>query len=137
MTISSAAETFRSVIPADGLEVRVFPFSFGRRPRDGERTPALPVDLTVDDDAPFRISRLQFTLVRSEVGLSLVDASSARGTIVNGQIVGQGASTEHAPLHVGSNDIIAGGIDSPYRLSLELAFEAAGREAMPVDRVDH
>ena len=46
------------------------------------------------------------------------DLCSALGTVVNGEPIGHYFRTDDAPLRVGDNEVIAGGVDSPFVFSV-------------------
>lgn len=125
VTITSDHPNLHGQLPDGGLAVSDFPFAAGRPAMDGERAPATPIDLAIPDERPYRVSRVQFTLVADPEGVVIVDGASARGTVVNGVVIGRGASHQRALLGEGSHDIIPGGVDSPYRLSLVVEPVAA------------
>jgi CRP/FNR family transcriptional regulator, cyclic AMP receptor protein len=97
------------------------PFVVGRRPGDGEEPPRLEPDLKLDDVAPFRLSRQHFVLEKRDGGFHLRDLRSTLGTIVNGQPIGNHFRTDDAMLCPGENEVIAGGVDSPFVFSVYIA----------------
>jgi len=46
------------------------------------------------------------------------DLRSTLGTIVNGQSIGEHFRGDDAPLRAGENEVIAGGVDSPFVFSV-------------------
>jgi hypothetical protein len=46
------------------------------------------------------------------------DLCSTLGTIVNGEPIGDHFRTDDAPLRAGENEVIAGGVDSPFAFSV-------------------
>jgi pSer/pThr/pTyr-binding forkhead associated (FHA) protein len=48
------------------------------------------------------------------------DLRSTLGTIVNGEPIGTHFRTDDAPLRAGENEVIAGGVDSPFVFSVYL-----------------
>jgi len=124
VTITSDHPVLHDQLPDGGLAVHDFPFAAGRPVNDGERAPTVAVDLAIPDQRPYRLSRVQFTLVADPGGVVIVDAASALGTVVNGVVIGRGAADQRVLLGEGRHDIIPGGVDSPFRLSLEVAAVA-------------
>jgi CRP-like cAMP-binding protein len=112
--VFGASEATRRVVPADGLGIVDLPFRVGRPPRHRERAPGPPVHLLVPDEAPFRLSRLHFSLVADDEGVAVRDEGSHLGTIVNGSLIGQHAARSVARLAPGEHTVVAGGRDSPY-----------------------
>jgi FHA domain len=49
------------------------------------------------------------------------DLCSTLGTIVNGEPIGNHFRGDDAPLQAGENEVIAGGVDSPFVFSLVIA----------------
>jgi CRP/FNR family cyclic AMP-dependent transcriptional regulator len=94
------------------------PFIVGRAPLADEQRPLLQPDLELDDSPPFRLSRNHFLIERRNGGYHVRDLRSMLGTIVNGQPIGHHFRSDDALLRLGENEIIAGGADSPFVLSL-------------------
>ena len=94
------------------------PFIVGRAPLADEQRPLLQPDLELDDSPPFRLSRNHFLIERRNGGYHVRDLRSMLGTIVNGQPLGHHFRSDDALLRLGENEIIAGGADSPFVLSL-------------------
>ena len=94
------------------------PFVVGRAPVAGEGLPAFEPDLKLDDAAPFRLSRNHFMIEKHDGTYHLRDLSSTLGTIVNGEPIGNHFRTDDAPLRAGENEVIAGGVDSPFVFSV-------------------
>ena len=46
------------------------------------------------------------------------DLCSTLGTIVNGEPIGEHFRSDDAPLRAGENEVIAGGVDSPFVFSV-------------------
>jgi CRP/FNR family cyclic AMP-dependent transcriptional regulator len=94
------------------------PFVVGRRPVVGEGLPPCQPDLKLDDTAPFRLSRNHFIIEKHDGDYHVGDLCSALGTIVNGEPIGGYFRPDDAPLRVGDNEVIAGGVDSPFVFSV-------------------
>jgi FHA domain len=101
------------------------PFIVGRRPIAGEALPQWPTDLMLDDTAPFRLSRNHFIIERRDGGYHVRDLRSTLGTIVNGEPIGDHCRTDDALLQDGENEMIAGGVDSPFVFSVFTLRQAA------------
>jgi CRP/FNR family transcriptional regulator, cyclic AMP receptor protein len=97
------------------------PFVVGRRPVAGEGLPLREPDLKLDDTAPFRLSRNHFIIEKRDGGYHVRDLCSTLGTIVNGEPIGDHFRTDDAPLRAGENEVIAGGVDSPFAFSVSIA----------------
>ena len=94
------------------------PFVVGRRPVIGEGPPPWQPNLKLDDTAPFRLSRNHFIIEKRARGYHVRDLRSTLGTIVNGEPIGNHFRTDDAPLRAGENEVIAGGVDSPFAFSV-------------------
>jgi CRP/FNR family transcriptional regulator, cyclic AMP receptor protein len=94
------------------------PFVVGRRPVAGEGLPPCQPDLKLDDTAPFRLSRNHFIIEKRDGDYHVRDLCSALGTIVNGEPIGDYFRTDDAPLRAGDNEVIAGGVNSPFVFSV-------------------
>jgi len=97
------------------------PFVVGRRPADGEEPPPLEPNLKLDDVAPLRLSRDHFVIERRDGGYHVRDLRSTLGTIINGQPIGSHFRADDALLRAGENEVIAGGVDSPFVFSVYIA----------------
>jgi pSer/pThr/pTyr-binding forkhead associated (FHA) protein len=98
-----------------------FPFVVGRRLVAGEGLPALEPDLKLDDAAPFRLSRNHFTIEKRHGSYHVRDLCSTLGTIVNGEPIGDHFRADDALLRAGENEVIAGGVESPFVFSVFIA----------------
>jgi hypothetical protein len=96
------------------------PFVVGRRPLGGEGLPPRQPDLVLDDTGPFRLSRNHFMIEQRHEGYHLTDLRSTLGTIVNGQPIGGHFRNDDVLLRAGENEIIAGGVDSPFVFSVSI-----------------
>lgn len=121
LIIFAADESLRQILPVDGLKVDRFPFTVGREPASGERVPAHEVDLALPDEPPYHLSRLHFTILRSEQGFLVSDTTSRLGTAVNGEVLGDHQRNARALLLPGDNDVVAGGSHSKFRFRLTVS----------------
>jgi hypothetical protein len=97
------------------------PFVVGRGPVAREGLPPLQPDLKLDDAAPFRLSRNHFMIEKRDGNYYVRDLRSTLGTIVNGQPIGDHFRGDDAPLRAGENEVIAGGVGSPFAFSVFIA----------------
>jgi CRP/FNR family cyclic AMP-dependent transcriptional regulator len=100
------------------LRLGDLPFVVGRAPVVEEGLPPLEPDLKLDDTAPFRLSRNHFTIEKREGSYHVRDLCSTLGTIVNGEPIGDHFRADDALLRTGENEVIAGGVDSPFVFSV-------------------
>jgi len=97
------------------------PFIVGRGPVAGEGPPRLQPDLKLDDTVPFRLSRNHFMIEKRDGSYYVRDLCSTLGTIVNGEPIGNHFRGDDATLQAGENEVIAGGVDSPFVFSLVIS----------------
>jgi len=97
------------------------PFIVGRGPVAREGLPPLQPDLKLNDTVPFRLSRNHFMIERREGSYYVRDLRSTLGTIVNGEPIGDHFRGDDAALRAGENEVIAGGVDSPFVFSVSIA----------------
>ena len=98
----------------NGLHLRItrFPFRIGRRTDDGFQFS--PMDLPLQDQRPYRVSRSHCRIECQGGGYSVRDLGSLHGTIVNGVPIGSDASSLTANLVPGENSIVIGPKDGPH-----------------------
>jgi hypothetical protein len=94
------------------------PFVVGRRSVAGEGLPPRQPNLILEDTKPFRLSRNHFLIEQREKGYYLRDLRSTLGTIVNGQPIGDHFATDDVLMRAGENEVIAGGVHSPFVFSV-------------------
>jgi len=85
-----------------------------------EALPPRQPDLLLDDTAPFRLSRNHFMIEKRDRGYHVHDLCSTLGTIVNGEPIGDHFRTDDALLRAGDNEVIAGGMASPFVFSVSI-----------------
>lgn len=118
--LQAKTDALRNRIGASAIPIRGLPFVVGRIALDTEEIPSRPVDLLIEDNPPFRLSRQHFMIVRSGEQLLVSDLGSALGTIVNGQPIGHYFKTDAAMLSRGENDVLVGGRGSLFEFSVSV-----------------
>jgi CRP/FNR family transcriptional regulator, cyclic AMP receptor protein len=103
------------------LRLGDLPFVVGRGPVAREGLPPLRPDLKLDDTVPFRLSRNHFMIGKRDGNYFVRDLCSTLGTILNGEPIGDHFRGDDAPLRAGENEVIAGGVDSPFVFSVFIA----------------
>jgi len=83
-----------------------------------EGLPPLQPDLKLEDTTPFRLSRNHFMIEKRDGNYYVRDLRSTLGTIVNGEPIGDHFRGDDAPLRAGENEVIAGGVGSPFVFSV-------------------
>jgi CRP/FNR family transcriptional regulator, cyclic AMP receptor protein len=96
------------------------PFVVGRAPFSHEAPGPAAADLLLYDREPLRLSRDHFAIVRHDGRLFVRDLHSTLGTTVNGVPIGWHFRADEAPLQAGDNEIVAGGVGSPFVFKVEL-----------------
>jgi CRP/FNR family cyclic AMP-dependent transcriptional regulator len=104
--------------PDNPVRIDDVPFIVGREPVAGEGVPPFQPDLKLNDAAPFRLSRNHFVIEKRGGSYHVRDLRSTLGTIVNGEPIGNHFRTDDAPLRPRENEVIAGGVDSPFVFSV-------------------
>jgi CRP/FNR family cyclic AMP-dependent transcriptional regulator len=74
----------QDLLPAGPLLVKQFPFRIGRPSND----PLVHNDLSLACPKPYQLSRHHVSIVRSEGKIGVIDRGSARGSAVNGKVLG-------------------------------------------------
>ena len=98
----------------EGLQINEFPFRVGRKPSRGETLPPGGLQLLLEDDRPFNLSRRHFAIETSGEGPLIRDTGSHLGTIVNGQKIGGHLPARIAHLQMGENKVVARMQSSPF-----------------------
>jgi CRP/FNR family transcriptional regulator, cyclic AMP receptor protein len=99
------------------LRLGDLPFVVGRGPVAWEGLLPLQPDLKLDDTVPFRLSRNHFMIGKRDGNYYVRDLRSTLGTIVNGEPIGDFRGDD-AALRAGENEVIAGGVNSPFVFSV-------------------
>ena len=107
--------------PSEGLSVTDFPFHVGRQPEAKESAPYLKIHLSVQDNPPYRLSRVHFSIDKTQQGFLVRDLGSTLGTQVNGEFLGNDFARDFRQLESGENSVIAGGLGSPFAFSVKVA----------------
>ena len=100
------------------LRLGDLPFVVGRGTVAREGLPPLQPDLKLNDTVPFRLSRNHFMIEKRNGSYYVRDLCSTLGTIVNGEPIGDHFRGDDAPLQAGENEVIAGGVGSPFIFSV-------------------
>ena len=120
LTLLSSSPYVIRHMPQEELPVTKFPFSVGRQPLDGEPLSSVPIDLSIPDAPPFRLSRQHFALGHHGKGYVVLDLGSTLGTEVNGEFLGEQFDKDFKYLNMGENTITAGGMESPFTFTVRL-----------------
>jgi len=121
ISLVAASDALRARIGAAPIDVVRLPFVVGRVPVAGEKRPARPADLEIDDEVPFHLSRAHFMIARSRDRLLVSDLGSTLGTSVNGRLIGLHVGSDSAPLEPGDNRVLVGGMHSAFDFMVTIA----------------
>lgn len=100
------------------------PFRVGRRAPEIGQIDNDAQTLLVEDAFPFRVSLNHFALIDDpKLGLAVRDLGSDLGTCVNGQFLGGIFAKDTSRLMIGSNTVVAGGLDSPFVFKIAVEEE--------------
>ncbi len=113
-----------AALGAQPRSISHFPYTIERCGEVGGRALVLDRRLGLPDREPFRVSRRHCVLVRDKQGLSIVDATSRLGTVVNGVRIGGSSGRRRATLKPGTNEIALGGPGTPYIFDVALSTAA-------------
>jgi len=105
---------------ASGVRIATLPFRVGRRSLRGAFVDEGPVELTLEDQQPYSLSRRHFAIEARGVGFVVRDCGSHHGTIVNGVRIGGTLPVSVAALKIGENRIVAGRAASPFQFVLTI-----------------
>jgi len=113
--LQAASPESATLFPAAAIEVVEFPFTVGRLAPEPPEPAASRALLALAEPPPYRLSRRQFTILRTAEGAAIVDSGSRLGTFMAGRRV----DAEPVPLPSGETvEITAGGPHSPLRFRL-------------------
>ena len=110
----------RSGMPRRGIKITEMPFGVGRKPFRREQTPRVGITLMFGDSKPDNLSRSHFVIERGNNALMIRDVGSKLGTVVNGERIGIDERNNAVPLHIGENEITAGGADTPFAFIVDI-----------------
>jgi len=125
LTLRPLTPETQATLPAEGIRIDRFPVRIGRRAQSLESRVLAFNEVELRDLEPCQVS-LNHLAIDLERGRPVVrDRGSRSGTGVNDVRIGGEALRMVAPLVDGDNEIVLGAPDSPFRLSVVLAAEAA------------
>jgi CRP/FNR family transcriptional regulator, cyclic AMP receptor protein len=121
LTLTGSTYAAKFFIGPEPIRIPHLPFIVGRRHDQHEPSSVITPDLAIGEDAPHRLSRAHFMLIRDDDDILVRDLNSTLGTIVNGQPLGHDFPVDSAPLRRGENSLVAGGDGSPFAFVVTLA----------------
>jgi hypothetical protein len=121
LTLTGSTYAAKFFIGPEPIRIPHLPFTVGRQHDQHEPSSVITPDLAIGEDAPHRLSRAHFMLLRDDDDILVRDLNSTLGTIVNGQPLGRDFPVDSAPLRQGDNSLVAGGAGSPFAFVVTLA----------------
>ncbi|MGH6917081.1 MAG: cyclic nucleotide-binding domain-containing protein [Geminicoccaceae bacterium] len=121
LTLTGSTYAAKFFIGPEPIRIPHLPFTVGRQHDQHEPSSVITPDLAIGEDAPHRLSRAHFMLLRDDADILVRDLNSTLGTIVNGQPLGRDFPVDSAPLRQGENSLVAGGDGSPFAFVVTLA----------------
>lgn len=118
LLLTPSSRPLAAWIGREPIEITRLPFVVGRLGEDEEEPSSDHVDLVLDDEKPYQLSRQHFVIDTCDGELVVRDSGSYHGTTVNSQRIGDDREASMVPLRLGENSIIAGPTDSPYCFTL-------------------
>jgi CRP-like cAMP-binding protein len=120
LRLKPSTSTTRSELPRRGVPITEYPFVVGRKPLRHEHAPRSHVALMFPDSKPYNLSRNHFAIEKGHTALMIRDVGSHLGTVVNGVRIGIDEPLNAVALHIGENEVMAGGSDSPFQFIIEI-----------------
>jgi len=121
IAIAAVSAHLKERIGDDPILIETLPFRVGRPADNAEPTSIIQPDLLVNDREPHRLSRQHFEVFADDAKICVRDLHSTLGTSVNGQPIGHHFATDRAELTAGSNQVAAGGRDTPYEFAITIS----------------
>lgn len=113
-------------IGVEGIVLETLPFTVGRCNRTDVKPQVSPHALKVRPNEMFQIDIEHFVIEKHDGQIYVRDLASHLGTQVNGHRIAAFQYTSCAELGFGANEVIAGGIESPYRFRVVLDRTRSG-----------
>ena len=107
------AEPLIDKLGDEPIIIESFPFVVGRKDRSQKQG----LQLAIEDEKPFHLSRRHFMVDFRRGEFSVSDCGSHHGTLVDGELLGAGEPVFRAALGPGKHEIIAGRAVSPFRFT--------------------
>jgi len=119
ITIGPGSDPMSRMLKPFQIGVARLPFQIGGYPTKEETKMFKQNHLNIPcDGPPLQVSRIHCQIAIQDKGIYLVDNASRFLTYVNGKAIGRGRGTMRAPLQMGENKIVLGGLETPYALKV-------------------
>mgnify|MGYP003627146427 CR=1 FL=1 len=113
-----ASHAVESQIGRDGIVIDRLPFRVGRRAVAGDPASKSEAELRLLTTKPYEMAPMHFVIEDVQGRLTLRDLGSVLGTLVNGTRIAPFEESDSAPLKLGVNQILVGGLDSSISFNL-------------------
>lgn len=123
VVLEALTEHAKARLPEPVITIAKFPFRIGRKHEVQGKgaTVFASNDLAIADDKPYQISRNHCSIEREGDHFFVRDRGSTLGTMVRDAPIGLAEDTLTADLHGGSNEILLGSDDSPFKFKVTLS----------------
>lgn len=123
VVLEALTEHAKARLPEPVITITKFPFRIGRKHEvQGKGATVFAAnDLAVADDKPYQISRNHCSIEREGDHFFVRDRGSTLGTMVRDTPIGLAEDSLTADLHGGSNEILIGSDDSPFKFKVTLS----------------
>ena len=123
MVFEALTEHAKARLPEPVTTISKFPYRIGRKHEVQGKgaTVFASNDLAITDDKPYQISRNHCSIEREGDHFFVRDRGSTLGTMVRDVPIGLAEDTLTADLHGGSNEILIGSDDSPFKFKVTLS----------------
>ena len=123
VVLEALTEHAKARLPEPLITITKFPFRIGRKHEvQGKGATVFAAnDLAIADDKPYQISRNHCSIEREGDHFFVRDRGSTLGTMVRDVPIGLAEDTLTADLHGGSNEILLGSDDSPFKFKVTLS----------------
>ena len=123
VVLEALTEHAKARLPEPVITITKFPFRIGRKHEvQGKGATVFAAnDLAIADDKPYQISRNHCSIEREGDHFFVRDRGSTLGTMVRDVPIGLAEDTLTADLHGGSNEILLGSDDSPFKFKVTLS----------------
>jgi len=122
--LTGTTAEMRESMANQAIVIDKFPFHIGR---DDEANGGVGAffslwtnNLSIDDHAPYNISRKHCLITKRRGGYFLVDQHSHYGTLVDGVLVGGASDQKEVPLAAGCHRLQLGATDSPFVMQMDV-----------------
>ena len=118
--VSPANDSMKKLVQEERFSSGRLPLRIGGHPQDGSESSHQNHFSIPSDGPPLKVSRQHCELIAEDGQVKLIDLGSRFCTMVNGKMIGRGYGIYTATLKKGPNEVILGGKQSPYKITIQL-----------------